>query len=254
MVESPPHPHLAKLLRGADRILVFTGAGISTDSGIPDFRGPQGVWKTRQPVYFQDFLRSAEARVEHWEFKLESWPVIRDAHPTPTHRAIAALESAGKVELVVTQNVDGLHARAGTSANRLVEIHGSNAEVVCLTCGERSDPESHMQAFEITRKPPHCACGGLLKTATISFGQDLVADDLYRASAAAETCDLVLALGSTLSVYPAAGVPLAAVARNVPYVIINRGATEHDDRPGVTLRLDGDVQDLFPPALEAAIR
>ena len=92
MVESPPHPHLAKLLRGADRILVFTGAGISTDSGIPDFRGPQGVWKTRQPVYFQDFLRSAEARVEHWEFKLESWPVIRDARPTPTHRAIAALE------------------------------------------------------------------------------------------------------------------------------------------------------------------
>ncbi|MFP6646579.1 MAG: Sir2 family NAD-dependent protein deacetylase [Candidatus Latescibacterota bacterium] len=180
--------------------------------------------------------------------------MFRDARPTPTHRAVAALESAGRVELVVTQNVDGLHARAGTSTQRLVEIHGTNAEVVCLTCGERSDPEPHMQTFEVTRKPPHCVCGGLLKTATIGFGQDLVSDDLRRAAQAAETCDLVVALGSTLSVYPAASVPLTAVERGTPYVIINRGGTEHDDHSGVTLRLDGDVQELFPPAVEAMLR
>lgn len=254
MDDSPPDPRLLQLLGDARRMLLFTGAGISTGSGIPDFRGPQGVWKTRQPVYFQDFLRSEEARVEHWDFKLESWPVFRDARPTPTHRAIAALESAGRVELVVTQNVDGLHARAGTSSDRLVEIHGTNAEIECLTCGERSDPEPHMRTFEVTRKPPHCLCGGLLKTATISFGQDLVPAVLQRAAEAAETCDLVVALGSTLSVYPAANVPLVAAERGAPYIIINRGATEHDGRPGVTLRLDGDVQDLFPPAVDAVLR
>lgn len=181
-------------------------------------------------------------------------PIFRDARPTLTHRAIAALESADRIELVVTQNVDGLHARAGTSAERLVEIHGTNAETECLTCGERSDPEPHMQAFRVTRKPPHCACGGLLKTATISFGQNLVPGDLQRAADAAGRCDLVVALGSTLSVYPAANVPLEAVEQGAPYVIINRGATEHDGRLGVTLRLDGDVQELFPPAVDAVLQ
>jgi NAD-dependent deacetylase len=248
------HPHLTQLLAEARRILVFTGAGVSTDSGIPDFRGPNGVWKSRQPVLFQDFLSSHEARVEHWDFKLESWPHFRDARPTAVHRAVAALESAERVDLVVTQNVDGLHARAGTSAERLVEIHGTNAEVECLTCGQRSDPQPHMQAFAATRRPPRCPCGGWLKTATISFGQELVADDLRRAQAAAATCDLVVALGSTLSVVPACLVPLAAVERGAPYVVINRGPTDHDGRPGVTLRLDGDVQELFPPAVDAALQ
>jgi NAD-dependent deacetylase len=256
MVHKPkahtPHPQLVQLLEDARRILLFTGAGISTGSGIPDFRGPQGVWKTRQPVYFQDFLHSEDARVEHWDFKLESWPVIRQARPTPTHRAIAALESADRVELVVTQNVDGLHARAGTSAERLVELHGSNAEIECLNCGERTDPEPHMQAFAISRRPQRCLCGGLLKTATISFGQDLVPADMQRALAAASACDLVVALGSTLGVYPAANVPLAAVDCGTPYVIINQGATEHDDHHGITLRLDGDVQELFPAAVRAS--
>lgn len=248
-----PHPQLVQLLSVARRILLFTGAGVSTGSGIPDFRGPNGVWKTRQPVYYQDFLQSEEARIEHWDFKLDSWPVFRDARPTPVHDAIAHLEAAGRIELVVTQNVDGLHARAGTSMERLVEIHGTNSLVECLTCGDRSDPEPHMKAFQANRVPPRCDCGGLLKTATISFGQDLVPGQMQRASAAALTCDLVLALGSTLSVYPAANVPLVAVERGAPYVIINRGPTEHDDRPGVTLRLEGDVQELFPSAVVEAV-
>jgi NAD-dependent deacetylase len=248
-----PDPDLVDLLSRSSKILVFTGAGISTGSGIPDFRGPQGVWKTRQPVDFQDFLRSEAARVEHWDFKLESWPVFRDAKPTATHRAVADLEAAGKVLLVVTQNIDGLHARAGTSAARLVEIHGTNAEVECLDCGRRSDPEPHMRAFAATRVPPRCACGGLLKSATISFGQELVAEDMERAARGAAGCDLVVALGSTLSVYPAASLPGLATQRGTPYAIINRGATDHDRRADVTLRLDGDVQAIVPPAVAAVL-
>ena len=244
---------LAALLRPASRIFLFTGAGISTGSGIPDFRGPRGVWRTRQPVYYHDFLRSEEARVEHWDFKLEGWPLFRDAAPTPAHEAVAALERAGKVGLVVTQNVDGLHARAGTSPERLVEIHGTNDAVECLTCGSRSDPEPHLEAFRRTRVPPRCACGGLLKSATISFGQDLVAADLKRAAAGARSADLAVSLGSTLSVYPAASLPLAAASGGAPYAVVNRGETEHDGRPEVSLRLEGDVQELFPPAVEAAL-
>lgn len=247
-----PDERLVALLRSASRILFFTGAGISTGSGIPDFRGPQGVWQKRRPVYFQDFLRSEEARVEHWDFKLEGWPQFRQARPTPTHRAIADLEGAGRVQLVVTQNIDGLHGKAGTCPARLVEIHGTNAVVACLTCGARSDPEPHFDSFRRTRVPPRCACGGLLKPATISFGQDLVTNDLQRAAAGAERADLVIALGSTLSVCPAANVPLMA-GPEVPYVVINRGATEHDGHPRLTLRLEGDVQALFPPAVAAAL-
>jgi NAD-dependent protein deacetylase/lipoamidase len=244
---------LVELLRDSERILVFTGAGISTGSGIRDFRGPQGVWKTRQPVYFDAFLSSEDARIEYWDQKLEAWPTFRDARPNAAHDAVVALERAGKVDCVLTQNIDGLHARAGTSPERLVEIHGTGSEVECLSCGERSAPGPHMDAFAATRRPPRCDCGGLLKPATISFGQALRPDDLSRASRAAAACDLVLALGSTLSVYPASSFPLAAAERGVPYVIVNRGATEHDTHPAVVVRLEGDVSEILPPAVHAAL-
>ncbi len=237
----------------AERILVFTGAGMSTGSGIRDFRGPQGVWKTRSPVYFQRFLTSEEARIEYWDQKLEAWPAFRDARPNAAHDAIAALDRAHRVAMVVTQNIDGLHARAGIPSERLVELHGTNGEVECLSCHERTEPGPHMASFARTRTPPVCHCGGMLKPATISFGQDLRPEDLQRASDAAASCDLVLALGSTLAVYPAASFPLAAAARGVPYVIINRGATEHDGQPAVTLRLEGDVVEILPPAVDAAL-
>ena len=241
------------LLGQAHHILFFTGAGISTGSGIPDFRGPQGVWKTRQPVYYQDFMSSENARIQHWEFKLEGWEQFRDARPTPVHEAIVRLERAGKVLMVVTQNVDGLHSRAGTESTRLVEIHGTNTEVECQSCLERSDPGPHHQHFRETRMPPRCHCGGFLKAATISFGQNLLEADLARAASAARETDLVVALGSTLSVYPAASLPLTAVDRGVPYIVVNRGVTDHDHHPGLTLRLEGDVQDLFPLAAMASI-
>jgi len=234
-------------------MMIFTGAGISTGSGIPDFRGPQGVWKKRQPVYFQDFMTSEAARIEHWDFKLEGWDGYRDAQPNAVHRAIVVLENAGKVLAVVTQNIDGLHARSGTDSERLVELHGTNLLIECVNCKTRSDPEPHFEFFRANRTPPLCECGGFLKPATISFGQSLDPRVLERAEQAAADCDLVVALGSTLSVYPAASFPLLAAERGTPYVVINRGPTDHDHEPAVSLRIEGDVAEIFPPAVEAAM-
>jgi NAD-dependent deacetylase len=244
---------LPDYLRTSKRALIFTGAGISTGSGIPDFRGPQGVWTRRQPVYFQDFMASEAARIEHWDYKLEGWDGFRTARPNAVHRAIVALENAGKVLMVVTQNIDGLHARAGTSPDRLVELHGTNLLVECASCKSRGDPEPHFEFFRVKRKPPLCDCGGFLKPATISFGQSLDPQVLERAQKAALETDLVIALGSTLSVYPAASFPLLAAQRGVPYIIINRGATDHDHDPSVTLRIEGDVAEIFPAAVGAAL-
>ena len=244
---------LADFLRASRKVLIFTGAGISTGSGIPDFRGPQGVWTRRQPVYFQDFMTSAPARIEHWNFKLEGWDGYRTAEPNVVHRAIVALEEAGKVVAVVTQNIDGLHARAGTSAERLIELHGTNLLVECQTCRRRDDPEPHFEFFRVHRQAPLCQCGGFLKPATISFGQSLDPLVLERAEKAASMTDLVVALGSTLSVYPAASFPLLAAQRGAPYVVINRGPTDHDAEPAVSLRIEGDVAEIFPPAVEAAL-
>ena len=248
-----PEPRLVELLRESRHILVFTGAGVSTSSGIPDFRGPNGVWTRRRPVYYDEFLASETARIEYWDFKLEGWIAYQRARPNPVHDSIVALERAGKVVAVVTQNVDGLHRRAGTSPGVLVELHGTDLLVECQSCHATSDPAAHFEAFQATRRPPGCACGGLLKPATISFGQSLRAADLDRAAAGALRADLVLALGSTLSVYPAASIPLSASQRGTPYVIVNRGETGHDDDPSVTLRLEGDVTAIVPPAVDAAL-
>ena len=244
---------LGELIGAADRILVFTGAGISTASGIPDYRGPQGVWKKRRPVYYQEFMASAESRVEYWDFKLCGWPAIRDAKPNAVHEAVHDLERAGKLEAVVTQNVDGLHGKAGTSPDRLVEIHGTDSVVQCQTCGATSEPGPHYEEFARTRRPPECDCGGHLKAATISFGQSLLTEDLTRAFGAAHAADLAISLGSTLSVHPAASVPREAAQRGVPYAVVNRGPTDHDGLPIVTLRRDGDVGEIFPAAVRLAL-
>ena len=244
---------LAGLIAGAERILIFTGAGISTASGIPDYRGPQGVWKTRQPVYYQDFMSSEEHRVAYWQQKMEDAETWGSAPPNEVHHAIVRLEAAGKIEMVVTQNVDGLHALAGTSKEKLVEIHGTNREIECQTCGDRSAPEPHFAAFRDTGSVPVCHCGGILKAATISFGQSLRANEMARAYKAADRCDLVIALGSTLAVNPAASVPLHATERGTPYVIVNQGATDHDRLRAVTLRIEGDVAALFPAAVAMAL-
>lgn len=246
---------LAEFLNEAQKILIFTGAGVSTGSGIPDYRGPSGVWKSRQPVYYQDFMVSDAARIEYWEYKLEGWETFKKARPNAVHKAIVDLEYAGKIELVVTQNVDGLHAMAGTSADRLVELHGTNGAVECQTCRKSSDPAPLFIEFKKTRRAPICAeCGGFLKPATISFGQNLREKDLQRSVAAASSCDLVVALGSSLSVNPAASITLLAAQHGAPYIIINRGITEHDNLQQVSLRLEGDVTEIFPPAVNTILQ
>jgi NAD-dependent deacetylase len=245
---------LADYLRASKKALIFTGAGISTGSGIPDFRGPQGVWTRRQPVYFHDFMTSEAARIEHWDYKLEGRDAFRDARPNAVHHAIVALEKAGKLRSVITQNIDGLHGLAGASAERLVELHGTNALVECQSCHWRGDPEPHFEYFRLNRKPPLCQCGGFLKPATISFGQNLSPIELERAGQAAMDADLVVALGSTLSVYPAASFPLMAAQHGAPYIVINRGATDHDRERCVTLRLEGEVSEIFLCAVDAALR
>jgi len=240
-------------LKAARRIMVFTGAGVSTASGIPDFRGPHGVWTRRRPVYYDEFLTSEAARVDYWNYKLESWEIYSHALPNPVHHAIVALEGAGKINSVVTQKADELHRRAGTSLGVLVELHGTDRLVKCVRCAATSEPGPHFEAFKATMSPPRCSCGGPLKPATISFGQSLCATDLERAADAATHADLVLALGSTLSVSPAASFPLMAAERGTPYIIINDGATDHDGHACVTLRLHGDVTAIVPPAVEAAL-
>ncbi|HXI30008.1 MAG TPA: Sir2 family NAD-dependent protein deacetylase [Vicinamibacterales bacterium] len=245
---------LVERLRAATQILIFSGAGVSTASGIPDFRGPNGVWTRRRPVYYDEFLASEAARVEYWDYKLETWDIYQQAQPNAVHHAVVALERADKLLAVVTQNVDGLHRRAGTTAQRLVELHGTDLVVECQTCHASSQPMAHFNRFRATRSAPRCECGGLLKSATISFGQSLRPADVDRAAAAARRADLVVALGSTLSVYPAASIPLIAAERGTPYVIVNRGATDHDGHDAVTLRLDGDVTEIFPDAVAETLR
>ncbi len=248
-----PNSELAEFLNRAKKILIFTGAGISTGSGIPDYRGPQGVWTRRQPVYYQDFMRSEEARIEYWDQKLEGWNAFRAAQPNAVHYAAVDLEKAGKLLMLVTQNIDGLHTRAGTSPEKLVELHGTNLWVECQTCHRRTDPDQHFENFKKNRQAPLCPCGGYLKPATISFGQSLREEDLRRAAQAAEEADLVVALGSTLSVYPAASIPLLAAQRGAPLVIINRGPTDLDTHPAVRLRLEGDVAEIFPPVVQSMV-
>jgi NAD-dependent deacetylase len=245
---------LAGLIAGSDAILLVTGAGVSTDSGIPDFRGPKGVWKTEQPVMYQDFVRDPEARVEYWNQKSRAAAAFNAAHPGAVHHACVDLEVAGKLHTLVTQNVDGLHAAAGTSKGKLVEVHGSAMEVSCLDCGERSPTQPHLDSFAVSREAPLCDCGGLLKPATISFGQQLDPMTMYRAHSAAEEADLVIALGSTLSVYPAAEIPLVAARRGVPYAIVNRGETDHDASIHLTLRIEGNVSTVFPQAVTTALQ
>lgn len=230
---------LETALAAAQRVVVLTGAGLSTSSGIPDFRGPQGVWTRRQPVYYHEFLRSEEKRIEHWDYKLEGWHAFREARPNAAHEALARLERQGRLHLLITQNIDGLHQAAGNSAARIVEVHGTNAEVECVECGRRSPSQEAFETFERTRACPLCACGGPLKTATISFGQPLSQKMLQRAISAAAEADLFMSLGSTLTVEPAASIPLAAVERKIPYAVINIGETAHDRL--ATWRVEADL-------------
>jgi NAD-dependent deacetylase len=239
-----------ELLRAAERVLAFTGAGISTNSNLPDFRGPKGLFRSSSPVYFDEFLRSETSRKEYWKFKLEGYRAFEDARPNPAHEALVHLEKLGKLECIVTQNVDGLHRLAGTTAERLIELHGTNSEVECIDCSKRELPARAFAEFAATGEPPRCVeCGGLMKPAVVMFGQALDPIELTRARRASESADLVLALGSSLVVTPAADIPLYGARRGAPYVIINQGETPQDRL--ATLCIDDDLGRVLMAAVAA---
>ncbi|HET6792943.1 MAG TPA: Sir2 family NAD-dependent protein deacetylase [Acidimicrobiales bacterium] len=238
----------------AERIAVLTGAGISTDSGIPDFRGPQGVW-TRNPeaektATLDHYLGDPEVRRRSWRNRLDS--PIWDALPNDGHRALAELERRGKVIGVLTQNIDGLHQLAGSDPGLVVELHGNARSTVCWTCGDRLPMEEVLGRVRAGEDDPACmntfegdvVCGGILKSATISFGQKLDVDDLARAERIAATCDLMLAVGTTLTVYPAAGVVPVAANAGARVVIINGEPTAYDRMADAVLR--GPISELVP--------
>ena len=230
-----------ELLEGATRVVVLAGAGLSTDSGIPDFRGPKGLW-TKDPG--TEMLSSYEAWVTDPEVRKRGWQVrltspLWTAQPNDGHRALVSLEHSGTLDLLVTQNIDGLHQMAGQSPERIVEIHGNNRQSVCLSCGERLDMQLTLARVAAGDEDPTCLrCGGLLKSAPISFGQSLVQHDLERADLAARSCDLLLAVGSTLSVFPVAGLVPTAAHAGASVIIINGEATQMDGLADVVINRD----------------
>ena len=241
---------VAAWLAGATEVLVFTGAGISTESGIPDFRGPNGIWRTRDPARYtiQSFVADPEVRRETWRNRADS--PIDSARPNAGHRAVVDLERAGLVRVVVTQNIDGLHQEAGSSD--VIELHGTTRQAGCLKCGVRMPIEVVLDRVREGDEDPHCElCGGLLKSATISFGQALIEADVERAMEVAERCDVCLAVGSTLSVWPAAGVPLAAARRGARLVIVNDGETDLDEAASALIQ--GRCGDVLPALVEATV-
>jgi NAD-dependent deacetylase len=227
----------AALLGGAERLVVLTGAGISTESGIPDFRSPGGIWSRYDPREhtFQRFVASAAARRKYWEMGKELYPLLRDAQPNTAHRALAALERRGGLRRIVTQNVDGLHHKAGSSRAAVIEIHGTALEVACLDCGDRQDRAPVQARFAAGDTDPRCTCGGMLKPATISFGQAMPERETAFAMDEAASADAFLVVGSSLVVYPAASVPEVAVRNGVPLVIVNREETHLDPHAEVVI-------------------
>jgi NAD-dependent deacetylase len=237
-------------LRHAGRILVFTGAGISTESGIPDFRGPNGVWKTVDPKRYEiaSYISDRSVRVERWQARLQSR--FLDAAPNEAHRAVTRLQQAGLAPVVVTQNIDGLHQKAG--AVNVIELHGTSNEAVCLDCARRMPIDVALDRVREGDVDPHCElCGGLLKTATISFGQPLVAADLNRAVEEARLADVCLAIGSTLSVWPAAGIPVETIREGGRLMIVNDGATDLDRM--ATLIISGRAGTVLPELVGALL-
>ncbi len=220
---------LAELVQRARRAVVFTGAGISTESGIPDFRSPGGFWTRYKPIEFKDFLSSPETRLEAWRRFLVIRDTIGEAKPGRGHDAIASLVARGHVSHVITQNIDGLHEASGVPRGQIIEIHGNGTYAACLSCGRRHEIDWVKAEIESTERAPSCVdCAGIVKSATISFGQAMPEQEMADARAATLNADLFLAIGSSLQVFPAAGFPVMAKQNRTPLVIINREPTGLD--------------------------
>lgn len=243
---------LAAMLRDSRRAVVFTGAGISTESGIPDFRSPGGIWTRMAPIDFRDFVSSAEMRREAWRRRFAMEESFAAARPNAGHEAVAALVARGTASQVITQNIDNLHQDSGVPEAQIIEIHGNTRYAKCLDCGERVELAPIRAYFEAHGEPPDCSsCGGIVKTATISFGQAMPELEMARAEKATLDCDLFLVLGSSLVVYPAAGLPLLAKQNGARLVIVNREPTEQD---GIAdLVINGEIGPTLSAAVEEAL-
>lgn len=225
-----------ELILAAKKVVAFTGAGVSTESGIPDFRSPGGIWERYQPIYYQDFLASAEARKRSWERSRVLYPVFREAQPNPTHYALAELERLGKLACIITQNIDRLHHKAGNSPEKIIELHGTNAYVICLNCRKTYPRDEIQRWLEEGVEVPTCdACGGILKEATVSFGQPMPVREMAEAEHQARTSDVLLVLGSSLVVYPAAYIPAYALQAGAKLIIINLTPTPYDREAAVVI-------------------
>jgi NAD-dependent deacetylase len=247
--------HGSSMIAGARRILVFTGAGLSTESGIPDFRSPGGLWDKYDPsdFYFDKFLAHEETRKRYWQMSSEAYSVMRRSSPNSAHVAIKRLEETGKLLGVVTQNIDRLHHKAGSSPDLVVELHGTTFFVSCLSCNRYFNRDEIEERRKAGDTAPYCTrCGGILKPATVSFGQAMPREAMGRAFEWAAACDLCIVLGSSLVVHPAASVPLEAVNRGTPLIIINREDTPLDR--SATLVVHGSVTEILGPMVDAAIQ
>ena len=228
---------LAGLVQRARRAVVFTGAGISTECGIPDFRSPGGFWTRYKPIDFSEFLASEDTRLEAWRRFLMIRDTIAKAEPGPSHKAVARLMDMGHVSTVITQNIDGLHAAAGIPAERIIEIHGNGTYAKCLSCGQRHEIDWVKATMAETGQAPACtACGGIVKSATISFGQAMPEQEMADARAATLDADLFISIGSSLQVFPAAGFPVLASHNRTPLVILNREETGLDGLAALVIR------------------
>ena len=220
---------LSQYISEAKNIVIFTGAGISTESGIPDFRGPQGVWKTNTPIYFQDFIGSEEVRKDSWKRKFSGQDIIKKAKPNIGHLAVAEVINKHESAYLITQNVDNLHQDAGVPDDKITEIHGNAHYASCLDCGIRYELNSIKKAFLENETVPYCdSCGGIIKTATISFGQPMPEEGMQIAQRKTLGCDLFITIGTSLVVYPAAGFPKLAKEIGAKLVIINNEPTDFD--------------------------
>ena len=239
---------LLPFLRNAERAVVFTGAGISTESGIPDFRSPGGLWTQMAPIDFQDFVASREMRREAWRRRFAMEEMFSTVKPNAGHLAVAELVKRGIASHVITQNIDNLHQDSGVVAEKVIEIHGNTRYAKCLDCGTRAELGFIRAHFETHGDPPDCAaCGGIVKTATISFGQAMPEAEMARAEEATCACDLFIVLGSSLVVYPAAAFPRAAKRNGARLVIVNREPTDQDEIADLALHAP------IGPTLSAAV-
>lgn len=240
---SDARAELARLIENAARITIFTGAGISTECGVPDFRSPNSPWMKFRPIDFDMFMSDPLMREEAWRRKFAMDDLYAGAAPGRGHRALASLVARGKAGAIITQNIDNLHQASGVAPERVIELHGNGTYAKCLSCGKRSELADIRAEFDRTGAAPECDCGGPVKSATISFGQAMPREPMRRAQEETMICDLFLAIGSSLVVYPAAGFPQLARENGATLVIINGEDTPLDDVADVVLR--GDIGDIL---------